>query len=235
MDNDIASEVEKIFNIKTKTPELYLHALTHSSYTKDNDLPYNECYERLEFLGDAVLKLAVSNILYHKYPDYPEGEMSKIRSIVVSDNTLAKVTDNIGLANLIVAGRHDEKQGVKKLESVRACVFEATLGAYFLDGKFNEIQNFIENHFNEYIEDVDHNFAKFNAKAILQEYTQGLNKKTPVYTLVETKGPEHKKVFEIEVSYNGEVIASGCGKSKKDAEQKAAYEACKVLGAIKDE
>ena len=235
MDTDVAHEVEKIFQIEVLTSELYRYALTHPSYTKDNDLPYNECYERLEFLGDAVLKLAISNILYNKYPDYPEGEMSKIRSIVVSDNTLAKITDKIGLSELIIAGKHDVKQGVKKLESVMACAFEAILGAYFLDGMFSQVQEFIKTHFNDFIEDVDHNFAKFNAKAILQEYTQGINKKTPEYKLVETQGPEHNKVFVIDVLYNGEVVARGSGKSKKDAEQKAAYAACKKLGAIENE
>ena len=229
------SAIEKIFGIKTETGEYYIHALTHSSYTKDNSLPYNECYERLEFLGDAVLKLIVSTILFNMYPDYPEGEMSKIRSVIVSDNTLAQIVDETGIGQYIIAGKHDTKQGVTKMESVRACAFEALLGAYYLDGKFSGLMEFLGKILLPYIKDVENNFAKFNAKAILQEYTQGLTKEIPVYKLIGSKGPDHNKTFEVEVLYKNEVIAFGEGKTKKDAEQKAAYAACIKLGAIKDE
>ena len=231
----VNKEVEKIFGIETIDADNYKYALTHPSFIKDNNLPYTECYERLEFLGDAVLKLAVSNILFKEYPKYTEGQMSKIRSIIVSDNILAKISHTIGLDNFIIAGVHDIKQGVKKLESVTACSFEAVLGAYFLDGKFYELMNFLEKVLKEYIVDVDNNFEKFNAKAILQEYTQGLTKETPFYRLVEEKGAEHKKIFVVEVLYKGNVIAQGEGRTKKDAEQHAAYTACKKLGAINHE
>ena len=231
----VHKEVEKIFGIEAISADNYRCALTHPSFIKDNNLPYTQCYERLEFLGDAVLKLAVSNILYKEYPKYTEGQMSKIRSIVVSDNILAKISHTIGLGDLIIAGKHDIKQGVKKLESVTACSFEAVLGAYFLDGKFYELMNFLEKVMQEYIVDVDKNFEKFNAKAILQEYTQGLTKETPVYRTVDSKGAEHKKIFVVEVLYRGEVVAQGEGKTKKDAEQHAAYTACQKLGAINHE
>ena len=231
----ISAEIEKIFGIKTITPEYYKKALTHPSFIKENDLSYSECYERLEFLGDAVLKLAVSDILYKEYPDYTEGQMSKIRSIIVSDNILSKLANEIGLNKLIIAGKHDKKQGITELESVTACAFEAILGAFFLDGKFYEVMEFLNNAFHDEIIEIDKNFEKYNAKAILQEYTQGLTKETPVYKLVETKGAEHKKTFIIEVSYRGEIIAQGEGKSKKDAEQHAAYTACEKLGVIKHE
>ncbi len=231
----VHKEIEKIFGIEAINADNYRCALTHPSFIKDNNLPYTQCYERLEFLGDAVLKLAVSNILYKEYPKYTEGQMSKIRSIVVSDNILSKISHTIGLGNLIIAGTHDAKQGVKKLESVTACSFEAVLGAYFLDGKFYELINFLEKVLHEYIIDVDKNFEKFNAKAILQEYTQGLTKETPFYRLIAEKGAEHNKTFVVEVLYRGEVIAQGEGKTKKDAEQHAAYTACQKLGAIKNE
>ena len=228
----VAHSVEKIFGIKIVSEKNYEHALTHPSYTKNKGLLYDECYERLEFLGDAVLKLAVSNILYRDYPDYTEGQMSKIRSIIVSDAVLAKIADKIGLSSLIIADSHEVKQGIKKLESVTACAFEAVLGAYFLDGKFNELLEVLERLFKSYIIEVDNNFEKYNAKAILQEYTQGKTKETPVYKLVETQGAEHNKTFLVEVSYRGEVIATGSGKSKKDAEQHAAYTACEKLGVV---
>ncbi|HIS35587.1 TPA: ribonuclease III [Candidatus Scatousia excrementigallinarum] len=226
------TSVAEIFGIKTEENNLFEYALTHPSYTKENNLSFTECYERLEFLGDSVLKLLISELLYTKYPEYSEGDMSKIRSIVVSDNTLSKIAINIGLDKLIKAGIHDEKQGVTRLESVTACAFEAILGAYYLNGKLQELKGFASKVFTQYIEEVDKNFEKYNAKAILQEYTQSLTKEIPVYKLLGTKGPEHHKIFEIEVSYRGEAIATGEGRTKKDAEQNAAYEACKKLGAI---
>lgn len=224
--------VADIFGIETITDEFYKYALTHSSYTKEHNLPETQCYERLEFLGDAVLKLTISDVLFKKYPDSREGELSKIRSIIVSDNTLAEIAKNNGLSELIIMSKHEEKLGCRNLNSICACAFEAILGAYYLDGKFNEIINYIEKTFNPYIEDVAQHFEKFNAKAILQEYTQGQTKTTPVYTVISETGPAHKKIFEVEVRYNNEVLATEKGTSKKEAEQKCAYAACKKLGII---
>lgn len=224
--------VEKIFDIKIDDNSLFVCALTHPSYTKEKELDYTKCYERLEFLGDAVLKLVVSEILYKKFPDYHEGEMSKVRSIVVSDNVLSNISKKIGLAKLIIASEHDEKQGIKNLESVTACAFEAILGAYYLDGKIDLLMEKLKEIFMPYIDDINKNMDKYNAKALLQEYTQGLTKETPTYRLLTESGPAHNKVFTVEVSYNGEVIAEGSGKSKKEAEQKCAFAACKKLGVL---
>lgn len=225
-------KLEEIYGIKIDNPDFFKRALTHPSFTKENNLDYTENYERLEFLGDAVLKLIASDILYERYPDYPEGSLSKIRSIIVSDNTLSKIAHKIGLCDLIILAKHEAKLGLANIESVCACSFEAVLGAFYLDKKFDKLIPFLKQELMPYIEEVDKNFEKYNAKAILQEYTQSLTKETPVYKLVGEKGPDHNKTFEIEVSYQNKVIACGSGKSKKDAEQHAAYEACKILGAI---
>jgi ribonuclease III len=226
-------KLEEIYGIKIDNPNFFKRALTHPSYTKEQDIPYTENYERMEFLGDAVLKLITSQILYERYPDYTEGDLSKIRSIVVSDATLSKIAHDIGLCDLIIMARHEAKQGLAHIESVCACAFEAVLGAYYLDNKLQDLIPFLKKVLMVYIEEVDKNFEKYNAKAILQEYTQSLTKETPVYNLVDETGPDHNKTFEVEVSYQGKVIARGSGKSKKDAEQHAAYSACKILGAIK--
>ena len=223
-------EIEEIFGISISDSRLFERALTHPSYTQENEMDYVECYERLEFLGDAVLKLAISDILYKKYPEYHEGEMSKIRSIAVSDGTLSIISKEIGLSKLIRASEHDQKQGIKNLESVTACAFEAVLGAYYLDGRFDMLMERLKEFFIPYIEDINHNMDKYNAKALLQEYTQSINKKTPVYKLIAESGPAHKRVFTVEVWYNGEFIAQASGKSKKEAEQKCAFEACQKLG-----
>lgn len=224
--------VSNIFGIETLTPDLYKKALTHPSYIQDNNLPYTDCYERMEFLGDAVLKLTVSDLLYRVFPDSREGEMSKIRAILVSDNMLAEIAKKNGLADIIIMNKSEEKHGGRKLNSICACAFEAVLGAYYLDGKFKEIRSYIEKTFSPLIKDVKDNLPIYNAKEILQEYTQGLTKERPVYTVINESGPEHKKQFEVQVSYREEVLATEVGKSKKDAEQKAAYVACKKLGVI---
>lgn len=225
------NEVSKIFNIKIDNEDFFKEALTHPSYSKDLDLLYN--YERMEFLGDAVLKLSVSDILYKTFPEYSEGNMSKIRSIIVSDAVLFEICEKIGLSELIFLPKHEEKQGCRKLESVCACAFEAVLGAYYLDGKMSDLLNFLENILNPYIEDVDKNFEKYNAKAILQEYTQGQSKTVPLYKLINNSGPAHNQTFETAVFYNDKQIATGIGKTKKDSEQQAAYNACLELEIIK--
>lgn len=226
-------ELEQIYGITIDNSDLFVCALTHPSYTQENNLPYDKNYERFEFLGDAVLKLVTSEILYKKYPQYAEGELSKIRSIVVSDNTLFQIAKEIGLCELIILAKHEEKQGLAKIESVCACAFEAVLGAFYLDGKLEQLKPFLEKVLTPYIEAVDANFEKYNAKALLQEFTQSVDKQTPVYKLVEETGPAHNRTFKVSVSYQNKVVAFGIGKSKKEAEQHAAYEACQILGALK--
>ena len=222
-------KLEKIFGIKITDSKLFEKALTHSSYTRENDLSITDNYERLEFLGDAVLKLCMSEILYKQYENYAEGELTKIRSIVVSDNTLAAIAEKIGLSKLIILGKQEEKTGGRDRKSILACAFESILGAYFLENQYHKILGFLQKVLKENITDVDKNFEKFNAKAVLQEYTQSINKTTPSYKIVDEKGPEHDKIFSVEVSFNNEVVAQGSGKTKKEAEQDAAFKACKKL------
>ena len=208
-------------------------ALTHPSYTKENNISDLQNYERLDFFGDSVLKLYTSKLLYELYPKSSEGELSKIRSILVSDAILAKVAVKINLDNLIILGHSEEKQGGRKRESNIACSLEAVLGAYYLSGKRNEIENFIRDYVIIYADDINKHFEKYNAKDILQQYTQGINKTRPEYNVISVSGPAHKPVFNMEVVWNGEIIANASGKSKKEAEQLGAYEACKKLNIIK--
>ena len=222
--------LDKIFG--KGNDELIKKALTHPSYTKEHNLSDLDNYERLEFFGDSVLKLYTSKLLYEIYPEAPEGELSKIRSILVSDAILAKVAINIGLDKLIILGPSEEKQGGRKRESNIACSLEALLGAYFFSNKFEEIEKFIREYIIIYADDIDKHFAKYNAKDILQQYTQGKDKTRPEYRIIGTTGPAHKPIFEVEIMWNQEILASAKGKSKKEAEQNAAQEACKNLGII---
>ncbi len=221
--------LETLFGERNELVEI---ALTHPSYTKENDLSDLENYERLEFFGDSVLKLFTSKLLYSTYPEAPEGELSKIRSILVSDAILAQVAVKIGLDKELILGPAEEKQGGRKRESNIACALEAVFGAYYLSGKEAEIEKFIKDYILVFAEDIDKHFEKYNAKDILQQYTQGIDKSLPVYNTVEVKGPAHKPVFVVEVEWQGRVIARGEGKSKKEAQQNCALEACKILGAV---
>ena len=209
-------------------------ALTHPSYTKENNISDLQNYERLEFFGDSVLKLFTSKLLYETYPSSAEGELSKIRSILVSDAILAQVAVKIGLDKKIILGPSEEKQGGRKRESNIACSLEAVLGACYLSGKRDEIENFIKEYIMVYAEDIDKHFVKYNAKDILQQYTQGIDKTRPEYNVVSVTGPAHKPNFSVEVVWDKKVISKACGKSKKEAEQQAAYEACRALGIIDD-
>ncbi len=237
MQSDFSSnlkKLEKCFNVEIKDESNFLRALTHTSYTGENNIDAKESYERLEFLGDAVLKLFMSDVLYKKYPDFHEGSLTKIRSILVSDNMLAKLGRQIGLDKIVILGHQEEKLGGRKKSSITACAFEAVLGAYYLDGSLNKISKVLEDLFKEEIEAVNLNVDKINTKATLQEYTQGKNKELPIYRVVEEKGPEHDKIFVVEVSYMGKVLAQGKGKTKKDSEQDSAAKACRKLGIINE-
>lgn len=223
--------LSKVFGVEGDA-ELIDKALTHPSFTKEQNLDSLQCYERLEFFGDSVLKLFSSKLLYEIYPEYPEGDLSKIRSILVSDNILSKVALEIGLDKLIKLGPSEEKQGGRKRESNLACSLEAVLGAYYLSNKGANVEEFIRKYLLPYAKDIDTHFEKYNAKDILQQYTQGIDKTLPVYNTVGVSGPAHLPIFEVEVEWQGRVLASGEGHTKKEAQQNCAFEACKKLGVI---
>ncbi|MBR1942475.1 ribonuclease III [bacterium] len=226
--------LENIFKIEITDVSLFKKALTHPSFTKENNISSFENYERLEFFGDSVLKLAVSEILIKKYKNSNEGELSKIRSILVSDAILAKITEQLNITDLIILGEHAEKTGERNCTSIKACVFEALLGAFYLDNKKEEIFEFLTEIIEPYTDEVKNNLAKYNSKELLQEYTQGKTKELPKYTLLEELGPKHSPTFRVQVMYQNRILATAIGKSKKDAEQKCAYEACIKLGVINE-
>jgi len=224
----------KIHKLKSNDLKIILHGLTHSSFTHDNEMAYACNYERLEFLGDAVLKIIASKYLFDKYPDYNEGQLTQIRSIIVSDVFLAQLAGNINLEDFLRLGvDFNNAQAIPS--SIIACAYEGLLGALYLTADFKSITNFLVRQFEGAIDDVVENTSFYNAKARLQEYTQSRYKALPKYTVKCEHGPEHDKTFEIEVSYNEESTAVGTGKTKKEAQQNAAMAACKQLGILKNE
>lgn len=207
-------------------------ALTHSSFCKENNLPYTLCNERLEFLGDAVLKIAISSYLYKKFPNYNEGELSQIRSSVVSDSTLDKIARTINLPEYLTLGQAEENNKGRDRSSTIACAFEALLGAIYLEDGLNQVLKLIDNLFENIISEVNEDDAKNNYKALLQEYFQSISNNVPQYVLTKQEGPPHNRKFYVDVFFEYEFLASGKGSTKKAAQKEAAQKACEKLGLI---
>lgn len=213
---------------------LVITALTHSSYVNDSRGSYFECYERLEFLGDAVLKLITSEYLYKTFTDSNEGNLTKIRSVIVSDEILAQIALKIGLSAFIRVSEAEEKDGGREKQSILACAMEALFGAIYLSGGYKEVESFVIKHMNKLIDDLNNNRSVYNAKAVLQEYTQAESKVVPEYKTVKETGKANNKTFFVEVRYNGQMLGQGEGKTKRAAQQEAAFAACKKLKLIEE-
>ncbi|MFN8543454.1 MAG: ribonuclease III [Candidatus Binatia bacterium] len=206
-----------------RRPEYLAEALTHRSV--GGDTPNNE---KLEFLGDAVLALAVSDLLMTRFPDAREGDLSKMRAALVNAEVLAGKARRLGLGSWLELGRGEKKSGGRDKESILASGYEALLGAIYLDAGYEPARAVVVEQF---AADVTNEAAAGlrDYKTRLQEMTQRLFKETPVYTLVEETGPDHAKQFVAELTIAGRVYARGEGRSKKTAEQAAAMEALALL------
>lgn len=231
---ELLKEFLNSINVQLENFSLIETALTHSSYTFENKHDYSYNNERLEFFGDSVLKLVASEYLYNRFPDYNEGDLTKIRAILVSDNVLANLANKISLAKYIKLGFHEEKMGGRNRLSTLACAFEAVLGALYIENKFIEAKNLLFNLMESEVTQLDNSVLKSNPKAILQEYTQGKNIGLPEYVTVKEEGPSHNKSFVVEVYIQGDFVAKGLGKTKKAAQQNAANDALLELGVIEE-
>lgn len=216
------------FGLEFNDMELLNRAFVHSSYVNENNLDFCECYERLEFLGDAVLKIIISDFLFKTFPDAREGELTNIRSTVVSDKELAVFAKKINLSDVILLGPNEEKSKGREKASILACAFEAFLGAVYIDYKALGLKAAYDFMIDNFMEDIL-NVKSSNYKALLQEYTQGIDHCLPVYRVINESGLSHDKTYETGVYYHDNLIAKGLGKSKKEAEQAAAFEALKYF------
>ena len=212
------------FGLVFENKELLLTAFTHTSYANEHRLLKVSHNERLEFLGDAVLQLIISQYLFAKYPNKPEGAMSKLRSTIVREESLADFSCRCGFDQFIRLGKGEEKTGGRKRPAILADLFEAFLGALLLDQGFATVENFLQK---EVIPQVEvGNYAKVSDyKTKLQEVLQVDGDISIVYEVVAESGPAHDKLFEVEVKADGKLIGRGQGKSKKLAEQAAAKNA----------
>jgi ribonuclease-3 len=210
-------------------PGLLRKALTHSSYSFEAGT--HGQYERLEFLGDSVLGLAMAEHLYRTFPDAPEGNLAKLRAALVSGSSLAHVAGELRLGDCVLMGHGADVTGARRLASVLADVFEAVVGAVFLDGGWETARAFVPRVFGERITPEALADAVHDPKSELQERTMADSGLTPEYVIVAAEGPPHERVFTAEVLLDGKVLGRGGGHSKKDAEKAAAEEALRVLDA----
>lgn len=222
-------KLEKRIGYEFKNKALLKQALTHSSYANEQKIRKNGDYERLEFLGDAVLELMTSEHLFKTKPDMPEGKLTKLRSSIVCEPALAQCAKNIDLGSFMLLGKGEEATGGRFRESITSDVMEALIGAIYLDGGSEEAHKFVH----EFVlYDLENRILFYDSKTVLQEIIQTKPNQKLVYELIGEVGPDHNKEFSVEAILNGKKVGAGIGKTKKAAEQKAAYEAILLLRSM---
>lgn len=215
-------ELEQKIGYRFRDRGLLRQALTHSSFANEQKINRYPDYERLEFLGDAVLELVSSDFLFHENPQMPEGKLTKLRSSMVCEPALAYCARELTLGEYILLGRGEEAAGGRKRDSITSDVMEALIGALYLDGGFAAAHDFIHRFV---LSDLEHKILFYDSKTVLQETVQATEGSVLSYELTGETGPDHDKEFLVEVSIDGKVMGSGRGRTKKAAEQQAAYEA----------
>lgn len=218
--------LQEVIGYKFKDEKYLKVALSHSSYANETKLNKTDNYERQEFLGDAVLELSVSQHLFNEYPNMLEGEMTKLRASLVCEPTLAYIArTELNLQEYILLGKGEDNTGGRDRDSIISDVFEAVIGAIYLDGGFEPALSFIEKYV---LTDMNQKIEFVDSKTRLQEKVQA-NSQSVEYRLVSEDGPAHNRIYTSEVLINGEVCGSGSGKTKKSAEQHAAYAALQKM------
>ncbi len=208
-----------------KDQQLITTALTHRSALNENISTATESNERLEYLGDAVLELATSEFLFEKFPDRPEGDLTAFRSALVRTTTLAQAATELGFGEKLYMSKGEEAGGGRTNEGLLANTFEAVIGALYLDQGFEAVKTFLQNNlFPKFDEIYDKKLYK-DPKSLLQELVQAQGHNTPDYEVIKEEGPDHDKVFTIQVVIDGQITATGQGKSKQNAQQDAAKQA----------
>lgn len=216
------SEFQAVIGYKFKDVRYLETALTHSSFANEKHWPYKKNNERLEFLGDAVLELVSSDFIFHEHGSDMEGDMTKLRASLVCERSLADSARQIGIGAVIRLGKGEFSTGGNERDSILSDAFEAVIGAIYLDGGIESAMSFIRRFV---LSDIEHKKLFYDSKTALQEVIQERGENTIMYELVSETGPDHAKVFEVNCRLADEIIGTGKGKSKKAAEQNAAYEA----------
>jgi len=220
---------EKVLGYAFKKREYLFRALTHKSYANERNMSHEENNERYEFLGDAVLELAISNILIESFPQHPEGELSKIRAAVVNEAQLADVARSIQVGDFLNLGKGEEMTGGRDKPSLLSDAYEAVLGAIYIDRGFGKAKKVVGKHFYEILKNAGGNDFYKDYKTRLQEVSQSKFRTIPKYRLVKESGPDHKKTFEVNLYIGDKLFGVGTGRSKKIAEQDAAEAALEKI------
>lgn len=209
---------------------LLVIAMRHSSYVNEHHMERLDCNERLEFLGDAVLEVVSSEFLYKNFPELPEGELTKKRASMVCEPSLAFCARQIDLGSYLLLGKGEEGTGGRNRDSIVSDAMEATIGAIFLDGGFTNAKEFILNYI---LNDIEHKQLFYDSKTILQEIIQARTEEPMAYEVLKEEGPDHDKNFRVAVKVGNKILGTGSGRTKKAAEQEAAYYA--ILSCRKQE
>ncbi len=220
------SQLEKEIGYTFQHQEMLIHALTHSSYTNDRKMAKSKCNERLEFLGDAILEMISSEYLYLNYPEKAEGELTKLRAGLVSEKPLAAVAEQIGLGKYLFLGHGEERTGGRTRDSVTSDAVEALLGAIYLDGGMEPAKKFVLSFI---LNDIENKQLFYDSKTVLQELIQKYHKGNLKYDIIKEEGPDHDKCYGVNAVIDDKVIGYGEGRTKKAAQQEAAYNAIKLL------
>lgn len=216
--------IEEGIGISFKSKDLLTLALTHRSFVNENkDLEINH-NERLEFLGDAVLELIVSNYLFHLQPDLKEGELSAIRSKLVDASSCCYYIKTLGIGDFLLLGKGEQRNTGRGRDTIYSDLFEAILGAVYLDQGFDKAEEFFLSNFQSFVLEEVSNPSK-NYKALLQDVVQKNYQKQPEYQVINEEGPDHEKTFHVKVHLLDKELGNGRGNSKKEAEQMAAKDA----------
>ncbi|MEK7790227.1 MAG: ribonuclease III [Deltaproteobacteria bacterium] len=221
--------LEKTLGYQFKDQNLLTESLIHKSYSYENLASKLKHNERLEFLGDAVLELVVSDLLMEHFPQAAEGELSRLRASIVNETQLATVASKLELGKLIYLGKGEEQTKGRTKNSILANTYEAVLAAIYMDGGYDKVYAVVQDQFLPLIAEAKKTGFDRDYKTRLQEEMQNRYKKIPRYQVKEEAGPDHNKTFRVEVSIKGRFLALGSGKSKKEAEQDAARGALQVL------
>ena len=227
-------EFVKTLGIENVELELLDVALTHPSFNFEVNIEDGLDYERLEFLGDSVLRLSISEFLFDKYLDFDEGKLTKIRSYLVSDEFLSGIALQIELNKVLNIGVHEEKDKGRTKTSILACAMEAVFGAVFKSCGFEVAKKFVLGLFEKQDFDIQKILYMYNSKELLQQYTQSINKDLPNYKLVAEMGKAHDKTYIIAAEYQGKELGRGISKTKKEAEKIAAYNALVSLKIVSE-
>jgi len=218
--------LETVLGVSFNNQGLLRQALVHGSFLNEQGGSSLDSYERMEFLGDAVLELVISAEIYHRLPQLPEGQLTKIRAGLVCRESLSLAAQHMALGNFLLLGKGEEASGGRERDSILEAAFEAVVAAIYLDQGYEPARGFILTSLHNSLEDACRRGSSTeNPKSALQEHFQGQGKPAPCYHLVSAEGPDHSPVFTIEVLVGDEIIGAGRGGKKADAERAAALDA----------